>query len=65
MTGTDSFTWIFLAWLLALVLALYSIWRSRAHGRKTKLIWTVIVLVLPFLGALGWAVLGRERRKPR
>ena len=65
MNDIDAFTWIGLAWLVATVLALWSIWRSAAHSGKSKTIWTVIVLALPLLGAIGWAVLGRERRRPR
>ena len=65
MNDLDTFTWISIAWLVAAVLALYSVWRSAAHSRKTKVVWTVIVLLLPFLGAVGWALLGRERRRPR
>ena len=44
--------------------ALYSIWHSPVHSRKAKGLWTTIVVLLPFLGALGWVTLGRERRRP-
>jgi heme A synthase len=44
--------------------ALWSIWRSHAHSRRAKTFWTVAVILLPFLGALGWLTLGRERRRP-
>jgi Phospholipase_D-nuclease N-terminal len=65
MNDIDAFTWIGLAWFVATALGLTSIWRSAAHSGKSKTIWTVIVLALPFLGAIGWAALGRERRRPR
>jgi hypothetical protein len=56
-------------WLIAVTVAcdlaaLYSIWHSPVHSRKAKGWWTTIVLILPILGALGWATLGRERRRP-
>lgn len=44
--------------------ALWSIWRSSMHARKAKTFWTIAVILLPILGALGWLTLGRERRRP-
>ncbi len=57
-----------LGWLGAIaividVIALVSIWTSRAHSSQAKVLWTVIVAVLPFLGALAWFPLGWERRR--
>ena len=57
-------------WLLALVvlvdvLALLAILTSRAHARQVKVIWTVIVLLLPVAGAVAWLAIGRERRGRR
>jgi hypothetical protein len=46
------------------VAALWSIWRSPSHSRRAKTFWTVAVILLPMLGALGWLLLGRERRRP-
>ena len=51
-----------LATLVIDLLALVSIWRSRGHSLKAKLVWTALVAVLPVLGAGAWFVLGRERR---
>jgi hypothetical protein len=53
--------------VVALVLdvaAFASIWRSTAHGRRAKIFWTIAVVCIPALGALGWFALGRERRRP-
>ena len=47
------------------VLALVSIWRSREHSLKARLVWTGIVAVVPLLGAGAWFLLGRERRRTR
>jgi uncharacterized membrane protein len=58
----DRFTWIFLALFLLAVVALRSVWKSAAHARKVKVIWSAIVLV-PLIGPLGWFVLGRDRRR--
>lgn len=55
-----------LAILLALVLdvlAIVSIWRSLAHGRRAKIFWTTAVLILPIAGAIGWYTLGREKKR--
>jgi hypothetical protein len=51
-----------LATLVIDLLALVSIWRSRGHSLKAKLVWTALVAVLPVVGAAAWFVLGRERR---
>ena len=42
--------------------SLVSVWRSRRHSRKAKALWTVVVCGLPYLGALAWFALARERR---
>jgi hypothetical protein len=60
--GFDQFTWIGIAAVALAALALRSVWKSPVHAAKVKVIWSVIVLV-PFLGPLGWFVLGRERRR--
>ena len=70
--SSDPATWgvssdaIRRAGLTALVidlLALASLWRSRAHSVKAKLVWTVIVAAFPVVGAIAWFLLGRERRR--
>lgn len=45
------------------LLALASIWRSAGHSTKARVFWTVVVAMLPVLGALAWFPLGRERRR--
>lgn len=60
-----SRTWPLLwtvAAILLLVASLLSIWMGRRHSRKAKVVWTVIVVVLPVLGPVGWFLLGREKR---
>ena len=62
--GTTWPLWFAGAWIILTVLALFSIWMVGArHGRPAKLVWTVIVVVIPVLGACGWYLLGRERRR--
>lgn len=54
--------------LAALVIdlaALVSVWRSRGHSLKARLVWTALVGLLPVVGAGAWFVLGRERRAVR
>ena len=46
------------------IAAFWSIWRSPVHAHKAKTFWTIAVILLPILGALGWLTLGRERRRP-
>lgn len=46
---------ILIAYLAITAAALISIWRS-AGDTSRKVIWTIVVLVLPVFGALLWAV---------
>ena len=55
--------WFAAAWIILAVLSLTSIWMGTRHGKPAKLVWTVIVVVVPVLGACGWYLLGRERRR--
>lgn len=47
--------------IILLVSALLSIWMGRHHSRQAKVLWTVIVILIPVLGPVGWFVLGRQR----
>ena len=51
--------------IIALILdvaALASIWRGRKHALRAKVIWTILVAILPLFGAIAWFALGREPR---
>ncbi|HUF28497.1 MAG TPA: PLD nuclease N-terminal domain-containing protein [Gemmatimonadaceae bacterium] len=61
----DRLSWAAVLVLLLDVAALTSIWRSRKHSRKARVIWTIIVAFLPLFGAVAWFALGRERRFTR
>ena len=62
MPRFDRFTWLSLALLLLAAFSLRSIWKSRAHARRVKVIWSAIAIV-PLFGPLAWFVLGRDRRR--
>ena len=51
--------------LLLDIAALTSIWKGRKHALRAKIIWTIMVALLPLLGAVAWFALGREPRPPR
>ncbi len=61
--GTSWPLWFAAAWIILAVLSLASIWLGKRHGRAAKIVWTGIVVCVPLLGACGWFVLGRERRR--
>lgn len=43
--------------ILALeVLALVQVWRDRRRSDAVKIVWTAVIIVLPVIGVLGWAV---------
>ena len=55
--------WFASAWIILAVSALGSIWLGTRHGKPAKIVWTGIVVAVPVLGACGWFMLGRERRR--
>ena len=63
MDDFDIFTIVGLLWAVLAAGALKSIWHRAGHSRKVKVIWTVLAVAVPIVGALGWFLLGRERRR--
>lgn len=63
MLELANLRWIGLAVLLLDLVALVTIWSSQRHSLKARVLWTVLVVLLPILGAIGWAALGRESRR--
>jgi hypothetical protein len=61
--GVDVFTIAGIVWAVLAGGALKSIWHRAGHSRKVKVIWSVLAIGVPFLGALGWFALGREKRR--
>ena len=57
--------WFSVAYVVVTIAALTSIWHSRLHGRSAKAVWTAMVTLLPFIGAVAWAALGRVPRDRR
>lgn len=55
--------WFVAAAIVTAVAALVSIWLGRHHSTRAKIVWTVVVLVIPILGPAAWFALGRERRR--
>jgi hypothetical protein len=63
LAGSRSWPlYLFAAWAIGATAALLSIWLGRHHATRVKVIWTVLVLVVPIVGALAWFVLGHQRR---
>ena len=60
---TSTWSYVVGATLLVDLVALASIWRGPLHSTKAKVVWTLLVAVLPVLGAVAWLALGRERRR--
>lgn len=42
------------------VFAIYNVFQSKA-GSGSKLLWTLIIIVLPVLGLIGWFFLGPKK----
>jgi hypothetical protein len=41
------------------VLAIIDVWQ-REHSLEKRLLWTVVILVFPFIGALAWYLVSRK-----
>jgi putative effector of murein hydrolase LrgA (UPF0299 family) len=38
------------------VLALVQVWRDRRRSDLVKIVWTVVIVAVPVIGVVGWAV---------
>ncbi|MCU1527161.1 MAG: hypothetical protein JWP75_924 [Frondihabitans sp.] len=45
---------VILALLALEVVALIQVWRDSRRSLLTKVIWTVVIVMLPLIGGLGW-----------
>ncbi|KTR03633.1 PLDc N-terminal domain-containing protein [Curtobacterium luteum] len=55
--GLTGFHVLVLLLLLALdVVALVQVWRDRRRSDVVKIVWTIVILFVPVVGVLGWAV---------
>jgi hypothetical protein len=61
--GRDWPLWFAAIAVIAGVAALASIWLGRHHSPRAKIVWTVIVIVIPILGPIAWFVLGWQGTK--
>ena len=48
--------------LLVYAFTIYDVVRSRFANQTDKLIWILIVLLVPFLGTILWFAIGRNKR---
>jgi hypothetical protein len=63
LAGSRSWPlWFFAAWVVGAAAALLSIWLGRFHAPRVKVIWSVIAVAVPILGAAAWFVLGRQAK---
>ncbi|WJY01652.1 PLDc N-terminal domain-containing protein [Curtobacterium sp. 458] len=54
MTGAHVL--VLLALLALDAIALVQVWRDRRRSDVVKWLWTVVILFVPVIGVLGWAV---------
>ena len=50
-------------WLVITIGALYNIWKGDSQTSMHKVLWTVGILVFPFLGPLAWILFGERASK--
>lgn len=63
LTEMGPLSWAGAIILLVDILALVSIWTSTLHSTRARVFWTLVVALLPLVGALAWFPLGREKRR--
>jgi len=57
LVGFSAMHLVVLAILVALVvIALVQVWRDVQHALITKILWTIVIVLLPLLGLLGWFI---------
>lgn len=57
VVGLTGFHVLVLLVLLALdVVALVQVWRDRRRSDVVKWVWTIVILFMPVIGVVGWAV---------
>ncbi|RPE86751.1 phospholipase D-like protein [Curtobacterium sp. PhB137] len=56
MDLSESHVFVLLLMLALEVLALVQVWRDRRRTLVVKVLWTLVILALPVIGVLGWAV---------
>lgn len=45
--------------LIIYVIAIVDVWQ-REHNLEKRLLWTVVIIVFPFIGALAWYLISRK-----
>jgi membrane protein DedA with SNARE-associated domain len=45
--------------LIIIVIAVVDVWQ-REHSMEKRLLWTVVIIVFPFVGALAWYLVSRK-----
>jgi uncharacterized membrane protein YphA (DoxX/SURF4 family) len=45
--------------LIICVITIIDVWQ-REHSMEKRLLWTVVILVFPFVGALAWYLVSRK-----
>lgn len=45
--------------IIVIIIAVVDVWK-REHSLEKRLLWTVVIIVFPFLGALAWYLVSRK-----
>jgi hypothetical protein len=45
--------------LIIIIIAVVDVWQ-REHNTEKRLLWTVVIIVFPFIGALAWYLVSRK-----
>jgi heme A synthase len=45
--------------LIIIVVAVVDVWQ-REHSMEKRLLWTIVIIVFPFVGALAWYLVSRK-----
>ena len=60
--GLILWTLLCLPWLILWIVALVDILKSDFRGQFDKLIWILVILLIPFLGSILYFVIGRKNK---
>jgi hypothetical protein len=45
--------------IIIIIIAVVDVWK-REHSMEKRLLWTVVIIIFPFLGALAWYLVSRK-----
>lgn len=63
MVGLFNYPFLVITWLLAIIVAIYWIIRYRDLSDSARAIWVLVILLIPYIGAITAILATSDKRK--